>query len=113
MERETAQREAPASDAFEQLARDVRALVREELELARTEAVQRAREAAVGAGAVGAAGIFGLGAFGMGTYSVVKLAMHVLPRPIAPLAVGAGYAGTAVWLVRFGRDRLRSAVPTP
>jgi hypothetical protein len=112
MERQaTNDRELQTVDLMEHLADDLRTLIRQELELAKEEAVQRAREAALGAGALGAAGIFGLGAFGMGTYSVVKLSMQVLPRWAGPLVVGAAYAGTGMWLSRVGRERLRAASP--
>jgi len=112
MQRDTTERELPTIELMEHLAEDVRMLIRQELELAKAEAMERAREAAVGAGALGAAGILCLGAFGMGTYSVVKLSMQVLPRWMAPLAVGSGYAGAGLWLARYGRDRLKAATPT-
>jgi Putative Actinobacterial Holin-X, holin superfamily III len=96
---------------IDQLTDQVGRLVRDELELARRELEDKARTAAPGAAMLAGAGALGAGAFAVATAGVVRVAGHILPRPLAPFAVAGLYGGGAVALAREGMRRIADAGP--
>jgi hypothetical protein len=109
---------SPADRSIEellrQLADEAGTLVRQELELARAEMAQQARQMATGAGMIGAGALLGLLSAGAGTAGVVLLLAR-RPRPwLAALAVSGAYAGAGVLLAREGQRRIRAVgAPLP
>jgi hypothetical protein len=106
--------ERDVGELLEQLAAQSATLVRQELELARRELADQAREAGVGAAMLSGAGVLGLLSAGAGTAGLVMMLARS-PRPWkAALTVSGLYAGGAALLAREGRERLAAVgVPKP
>jgi uncharacterized membrane protein YqjE len=86
-------------------------LARQEVELARAELTEKAKEAAPGAAMVGSAAVLGALATGTATAALV-LALAGRGRPsAAALAVTGLYGGAGAVLAREGVERLRAAGP--
>jgi hypothetical protein len=98
-------------EAFGDLSEEIAALVREELERARADAVARAREAGKAGGLVGLATVFGVAAGG----AALALPALVLKRALSPeataLAVGGLYGAVAFAFARRALERLEAAAP--
>jgi hypothetical protein len=87
------------------------ALARKEVELARREVIEKAKQAAPGAAMVGGAALLGTLATGTGTAALV-LMLARRPRPwAAALGVTGLYAGAGAVLAREGISRVRAAGP--
>ena len=125
--------DASTTDLVRQLAEDVSTLVRQELELARTEAkragdtavalakqelalakaemAEKGRKAGPGIGMVGAAGVAGLLALGTLTAFLVLALDGAMPNWLAALVVAIGWAVVGAALYFTGRERVREAGP--
>ncbi len=79
-----------------ELSSEVSALVREEMQLARTELAAAAKPAAASAGLLGTGALFGLGAFGAATAFLIALIGLWLPVWAAALLVAAAYGLVAL-----------------
>jgi hypothetical protein len=93
------------------LSRDAAALVRAELQLARLEMTEKARQSAVGVGLIGAALMMMLAAVGTLTAAAVTALAIVLPAWLAALIVAAALLITAAVTARLAAGRLRAATP--
>jgi hypothetical protein len=116
-----------------QLANETKELVRQELELARTEATrvgegvltlarqelqlakaemrEKGRKAGAGAGLIGLAGGLALLAGGAFTAFLILALDGVMPNWLAALLVAAAYAGIAAVLFLTGKERVEDAGP--
>ena len=86
-------------------------LVRDEIQLARTEMTEKGKRAGIGAGLFGAAAMLALyGVAGLLTAAILAIAL-VLPAWAAALIIGGGLMVVAGMLVAVGRHNLRNAMP--
>jgi uncharacterized membrane protein YqjE len=126
-------RHESTGDLVRQLADETRTLVKQELELARSEAsrmgeavttlakqelrlakaemAEKGRKAGPGIGMVGAAGAVGLLAAGTLTAFIVLALDGVMPNWLAALIVGLVYAAIAAGLYFSGKGRVQEAGP--
>ncbi len=102
---------APTSELVGDLARQVTDLVHEEIELAKAELAQKARQAGLGAGAMGAAAVLGL--LGLGCLLAAAIAgLHlVIALWVAALVVGGSCLLVAGMTVLAARRAVRQATP--
>ena len=99
-------RERPIGEVAKDLTRDLSLLVRQEVELAKREMVQKGRIAAPGLGMIGAAGVVGLMAAGAVTAAAILVLAIFLSEWLAALIVGAVLAAAAYVLARTGKKRV-------
>ena len=104
-------REKGLTDLLKDLARETTTLFRQEIELAKAEIQQKARQAGAGAGLFGGAAVLGLGAFGALTAMLILALNIVMPATVAALIVMVVYAAIAAVLAMQGRNRMREAAP--
>jgi ABC-type multidrug transport system fused ATPase/permease subunit len=100
----------PTGELLKRLTDDTGTLVQQELELAKAEVTETAKEAGVGVGQLGAAGIVAMYALGALTVCAIAALALVLRVWLAALIVAAVYAIAALILALLGRNRLRQAV---
>ena len=86
-------------------------LIREEIELAKTEMSLKAKRLGVGAGAFGAAGLVGLFALGALTATLILALATAMDGWLAALIVTAVYAAIAGVLALVGKSRVDSGTP--
>ena len=107
-------RERPIGEVAKQLTGDLSLLVRQEIQLAKSEMTQKGRTAAPGLGMFGGAGIVALCAAGAITAFLVLLFSLFLPEWAAALIVGAVLAAVAYVLIKQGKERVAEAgTPVP
>jgi Putative Actinobacterial Holin-X, holin superfamily III len=102
-------RERPIGEVARELTRDLSLLVRQEVELAKTEMAEKGRVAAPGLGMIGAAGVVGLMAAGALTACAVIVLAIFLPDWLSALIVGAVLAAAAYVLAMRGKERVEEA----
>jgi hypothetical protein len=103
-----------ARELVKQLAEETGNLVRQEIELARSEVATKARQATVGLAELGGAGVVGMYAFGALTAGIIAALALALPVWAAALIVASVYALSAGALALIGRRQLaRGLPPTP
>ena len=107
----TGLRERPLGEVAQDLTRDLSLLVRQEVELAKSEVAQKGRVAAPGLGMIGAAGVTGLMAAGVLTAFVILALSIVLDEWLSALIVGVVLAGAAYVLAKRGKERVEEAGP--
>ena len=107
----TGLRERPLSEVAQDLTRDLSLLVRQEVELAKSEMAQKGRVAAPGLGMIGAAGVVGLMAAGALTAFLILALSIVLDEWLSALIVGVVLAGAAYVLAKRGKERVEVAGP--
>ncbi|HZN22015.1 MAG TPA: phage holin family protein [Gaiellaceae bacterium] len=100
------------AELVKDLSRQASLLVRQEIQLARTEVAEKSKRAGVGAAALAAAAVAGLLALGTLTAFLVLALDDVMPAWTAALIVGVLWAAVAVGLALYGRDKL-DEVGTP
>ena len=105
----TALRERPLSEVAQDLTRDLSLLVRQEVELAKSEMAKKGRVAAPGLGMIGGAGVVGLVAAGALTAFLILALSIVLPEWLSALVVGVALAGAAYVLAKQGKERVEEA----
>jgi uncharacterized membrane protein YqjE len=87
------------------------ALARQELRLAKAEMAEKGRKAGPGFGMIGAAGAAALLAAGTLTAFLVLVLDGVMPNWLAALLVGLGWAAVAAGLYVAGKGRVEEAGP--
>jgi hypothetical protein len=102
-------RERPLGDVARDLTRDMSLLVRQEVELAKSEMAQKGRVAAPGLGMIGGAGFAGLLAAGALTAFLILALSIVLDEWLSALIVGVALAGAAYVLAKRGKERVEEA----
>ncbi|MCP3422227.1 phage holin family protein [Nocardioides pinisoli] len=93
------------------LSHDLTTLVKQELELARTELKEEAAKAGKGAGMLGGAGIAGLLALILGSFALAYLLDNWMPVELAFLIVTLLWAIVGAVLAARGRKELKNANP--
>jgi Putative Actinobacterial Holin-X, holin superfamily III len=112
--RENELRERPFGEVAKELTSDLALLVRQEIELAKTEMAEKSRTAAPGLAMFGGAGVVGLCAAGALTAFLVLVCSLFLPEWAAALIVGALLAAVAFVLARQGKEQVADAgTPVP
>jgi uncharacterized membrane protein YqjE len=104
-------RERSLPELVKQLADQTATLVRQEVELAKTELAQKGQQIGRGAGLFGAAAVIGLLAAGALTAFLIMLLDGAMPNWLAALVVAVAFAAVAAVLARLGRNRIRAAAP--
>ena len=104
-------RDQSFGDLFKQLSEQTTTLVRQEVELARTELKEKGRSAGVGAGLIGAGGLLGLGAFGALTAMLIVLLAMWMDAWLACLIVTAVYGVGGAILAMAGKRKVQQASP--
>ena len=102
-------RERPLGEVAKELTSDLALLVRQEIELAKTEMAEKGRTAAPGLAMFGGAGVVGLCAAGALTAFLVLVFSLFLTEWAAALIVGAVLAAGAFVLTRQGKERVADA----
>jgi hypothetical protein len=100
-------------DLFSRLTTDLSKLMHDEIELAKVEMKETAKEAGTAGASLGAAGVLGLMAFLMLSFAAAWGLAEVLPEPVGFVIVGAAYGIVALALLAFGRQRLKTVKPVP
>ncbi len=93
------------------LSNDLTTLVKQELDLARTEMKEEAAKAGKGAGMLGGAGIAGLLALILGSFALAYLLDNWMPVELAFLIVTVLWAIVGAVLAARGRKELKNAHP--
>jgi hypothetical protein len=104
-------RERPLGELLKQLSEETTRLVHQELELAKAELTQKARQAGIGAGLFGAAAAIGFLALAALTTCLILALAAAMPAWLAALLVAVGYGVIAAVLVLQGRNKVRQATP--
>jgi hypothetical protein len=102
-------RERPLGEVARDLTRDLSLLVRQEVELAKSEMAEKGRTAAPGLGLIGGAGVVGLMAAGALTAFLILLLSIVLDEWLSALIIGVVLAGVAYVLAKQGKERVEEA----
>jgi len=110
----TDEREKPLGEVARDLTRDVSLLVRQEMELAKAEMVQKGRIAGPGLGMLGGAGVVGLMAAGALTSFLILVLAIVLDAWLSALIVAVVLGAVTYLLVQRGKERVKQAgTPAP
>lgn len=104
-------RDRPVGELLKQLSDQTATLVRQEMELARAELVEKGKQAGIGAGAFGGAGLMAVFAVGALTATLILVLATFLEGWIAALIVTVAYAAVAGVLALFGKTRVQRATP--
>jgi lipopolysaccharide export LptBFGC system permease protein LptF len=99
------------AELVKDLSREVSALVRQEITLARAEMMQKGRKAGRGAGMLSGAAVLGLAAVGGSMATLILLLDLVMPAWLAALIVTAAYAAVAAVLGLRGKEEISEAGP--
>jgi hypothetical protein len=102
-------RDQPLGEVAKELTRDLSLLVRQEVELAKSEMAEKGRIAAPGLVMIGSAGVVGLMAAGALTACAVLVLAIFLAEWLAALIVGAVLAAAAYLVARRGKERVQMA----
>ena len=106
--------ERPIGEVAAALTRDLSLLVRQELELAKTEMREKGKVALPGLGMMGAAGVVALLAGGALTAFIVLVLSLFLDDWLAALITGVGLTGLAAALALAGKERVEEmGTPLP
>jgi uncharacterized membrane protein YqjE len=98
-------------DLTKQLTQDISELIRKELELAKAELSEKARNLAVGGGLIAGGAVLGLVTLGCLTAAAIMALAIVLPDWAAALIVGGAVALVAGLLALVGLKSMRRAAP--
>ena len=104
-------RKESMGELVKDLTSDVSDLIRLEIAHARAEMIDKAKEAALGAGMIAGAAVLALGAFGALTALFILLLAEALPAWGAAAVVACVYALVAAVLVQRGRQEISEAAP--
>ena len=105
--------DASLGELFSQLTNDLSKLVPHEIQLAKVEMKQTAKEAGTAGASLGVAGVLGLMAFLLLSFAAAWGLAEVLPEGVAFLIVGGVYGIVALALAAAGRQRLKAVKPVP
>ena len=106
-----AHEERPVAELLQELSEQTSTLVRQEMELARLELMQKGKRAGIGAGMFGGASMVGLYAIGAFTAAVILLLATAMSGWLAGLVVAAVYGLVAGGLALAGRSQVQKATP--
>lgn len=104
-------REESTGALLKRLSQETSTLVRQEMELARVELTQQARQAGKGAGMVGGAGVTGHMALFALTLTVIFVLDTFMKGWLAALIVTLVWGAVAAALAQMGRNRIKEATP--
>jgi uncharacterized membrane protein YqjE len=104
-------RDRSIGDLLKQLSQETATLARKEVELARAEITQNAKQAGLGAGMFGGAGVAGLLALGSLTACLIALLATAMEVWIAALIVTVLWSVVAGVLALIGRNKVQEATP--
>ena len=104
-------RERPVGELLRDLSQQTSTLVRQEIDLAKAELAQKAKQAGVGAGLFGGAGVVGLLSLGALTACFVAALATVMATWLAALIVAVVFAAIAGALALVGKRRIKQATP--
>ena len=104
-------RERGMGDLVKELSGQVSVLMRQEIELARTEATEKAKKAGVGAGMLGGAGVAALLMLGSLTAFLILVLALAMPNWAAALIVTGVWAVVAGVLALLGREKVQEVGP--
>lgn len=101
-------RDQSIGDLFGRLSQQMTALVRQEVELAKSELREKGKRAGVGAGLIGSGGLLGLGAFAALTTTLILVLATFLDAWVAALIVTVVYAAGAGALAMAGKKKVQA-----
>jgi uncharacterized membrane protein YqjE len=104
-------RDSSTGQLIRQLSEQSSQLIRQELELAKAELVEKGKTAGKGAGLLGGAGLAGVLALGALTACLILLLAEGMDAWLAALIVTVVYAAVAAVLALVGRNRMRESMP--
>ncbi len=104
-------RDRAVGELLKQLSDQTATLVRQEMELARTELVEKGKQAGIGAGAFGGAGLVAVFAVGALTATLILALATFLEGWLAALIVTVLYAAVTGVLALVGKSRVQQATP--
>jgi hypothetical protein len=99
------------ADLLKQLSDQTATLVRQELDLAKTELTAKGKKAGLGAGMFGGAGVVGLYAVGALTACLVLALSTAMAGWLAALIVAVVYGAVAGVLALVGKNKVQEGVP--
>jgi tetrahydromethanopterin S-methyltransferase subunit C len=108
---DNALRDRPTGELLRDLSEHTTALVKQEMELAKAELLEKGKQAGLGAGMFGGAGLFGLGAFAALTACLIAALDQAMEIWLAALVVAVAYAVIAAVLAITGKQKVKQAVP--
>jgi len=113
-EGEAEKRQEPVSELVKDLSRDISDLVRQEIELARAEMMEKGKQAGIGAGMVGGAALMAAAALGGSMATMIIVLDLWMPLWLAALITTVLYGAVAAVLALRGRDELKqTGAPIP
>ena len=101
----------PVGELLKQLSEQTSTLVRQEMELAKTELTEKGKRAGIGAGMFGGAGLLGLYAVGALTACLILALAEAVDGWLAALIVAAVYGLIAGGLALSGKEQVSRATP--
>ena len=104
-------RERPIGELLKQLSQETTTLVRQELDLAKAEMTEKAKEGGKGAGFLGGAGVAGLMLLIALTLTLIGLLDTFMKYWIAALIVTVLWGAVAAVLALTGKNKLQEAGP--
>jgi len=113
-EGEAEKRQESVPELVKDLSRDISDLVRQEIELARTEMMEKGKQAGIGVGMVGGAALMAAAALGGSMATMIIVLDLWMPLWLAALVTTVLYAAVAAVLALRGRDELKqTGAPIP
>lgn len=103
--------EMPIRELLKRLSHETTLLLRQEIELAKAEVIEKGKQAGKGAGMFGAAGVAALAAVGALTAFLIIALSAVMAAWLAALIVTVGYGTVAFVLAQSGKHRFAEAKP--
>jgi uncharacterized membrane protein YqjE len=108
---ETELQDRSVAELLKQLSDQTATLVRQELDLAKTELTAKGKQAGLGAGIFGGAGMFGLYALGALTACLILLLSTAMTGWVAALIITAVYGAIAGVLALVGKNKVQAGTP--
>jgi len=113
-EGEAEKRQESVPELVKNLSRDISDLVRQEIELARTEMMEKGKQAGIGVGMVGGAALMAAAALGGSMATMIIVLDLWMPLWLAALITTVLYGAVAAVLALRGRDELKqTGAPIP
>lgn len=104
-------RDRPTGELLKELSDHTTTLVKQEMDLAKAELLEKGKQAGLGAGMFGGAGLFGVGAFAALTACLIAVLDQAMELWLAALIVAAAYAAIAAVLAVTGKRKVKKAGP--
>ena len=105
--------ESSLGHLFSRLTADLSKLMHDEVELAKVEMKETAKEAGAAGASLGVAGVLGLLSLLLLSFAAAWGLAEVVPEGVGFLIVGSAYGIVALALLAFGRQRLKTVNPVP